>query len=170
MKQILIAGIGNIFLGDDGFGCEVIRELASRSTPPEWTIKDFGSRSYDLAYALTKNFDTIILVDATQRGDAPGTLYHMEIDLGSLTQSEPPVTDAHAMNPVVALQMAKSVGEITAKIYLVGCEPAIVESEDGQFGFSDPVQQAIPQAVAMIEQLARQELGERKTNNVEVIA
>src|ERR1051326_224399 len=150
MKRILVAGIGNIFLGDDGFGCEVVRQLAPRTVPPQVTVKDFGIRSYDLAYALIEDYDTIILVDAMRRGDAPGTTYHLQIDLSSLAKLDPATLDGHPINPVAALQMAQTVGLVTAKIYLVGCEPAILESEDGQLSLSNPVQQGVPQALAMI--------------------
>jgi hydrogenase maturation protease len=162
VKRILIAGIGNIFLGDDGFGCEVVRQLASTRLAAEVTVKDFGIRSYDLAYALVENFDLIILVDAAPRGDVPGTTYLIEIDpCGS---AEAPVADAHVMTPVRVLQMAQSVGPVTARLYLVGCEPEILEIEDGQIGLSEPVRRAVPQALTMIAALLADELGAKMKN------
>ncbi|MGH7848434.1 MAG: hydrogenase maturation protease, partial [Candidatus Binatia bacterium] len=73
--KILVAGIGNIFLGDDGFGVEVARELAKRKLPESVRVVDFGIRGFDLAYALLDGYDLTILVDAAPRGGLPGTLY-----------------------------------------------------------------------------------------------
>jgi len=171
VKHILIAGIGNIFLSDDAFGCDVARELAARELPVEVTVRDFGIKSYDLAYALAGNHDAIILVDATQRGDVPGTTYLVEIDPRELAELEPERPDAHTMNPINALKMALSVAPVTAKIYLVGCEPAKLESGDGEIGLSEPVQRAIPQAIELIERVLIQELARSvEIKKVEVIA
>jgi hydrogenase maturation protease len=171
LKRILIAGIGNIFLGDDGFGCEVAKALSARALAPEVAVRDFGIRSYDLAYALVENYGAIILVDATPRGDAPGTTCLIEIDQRAVAESEAECPDAHTMNPVNALKMAQSVGPVTAKIYLVGCEPAKLEGDDGEIGLSEPVQRAVPQAIGLIEALLKEELTESRENRkVEVIA
>jgi hydrogenase maturation protease len=171
LKRILIAGIGNIFFGDDAFGCEVARELSARTLPPEVTVRDFGIKSYDLAYALAAKFDAIVLVDAMPRGDRPGTTFLVEIEAGGLGELDVEMTDAHTMNPVNALKMAQSVGPVTAKIYLVGCEPAKLEGEDGEIGLSEPVQRAIPQAMELIEAVVREQLmGSTEHRNVEVIA
>jgi hydrogenase maturation protease len=171
LKRILIAGIGNIFLGDDAFGCEVARELSARAVPPEVTVRDFGIKSYDLAYALADKYDAIVLVDATPRGDPPGTTYLMEIEAGGLAELDAEITDAHTMSPVNALKMAQSVGPVTSKIYLVGCEPATLEAEDGEIGLSEPVQRAIPQAVELVQGMLSQELARRvEIKKVEVIA
>ncbi len=82
-ERILIAGIGNIFLGDDAFGVEVVRRLSrsARKLPDEVRIVDFGIRGFDLAYALMEGYEVAILVDATPRGGVPGTLYTIEPDL-----------------------------------------------------------------------------------------
>src|SRR5678815_1265709 len=127
MKRILIAGIGNIFLGDDAFGCEIAHELAHRAWKEDVQVIDFGVRGYDLAYALTGNYDLIILVDAAPRGGEPGTTYLVEIDLNELPDEPAVLQDAHTLNPVHALRMAQSIGGITAKLFLVGCEPAVLE-------------------------------------------
>jgi hydrogenase maturation protease len=171
VKRILVAGIGNIFLGDDAFGCDVARELSARALPAEVTVRDFGIESYDLAYALAENYEVIVLVDATPRGDAPGTTYLVEIDPRELAALEPESPDPHTMNPVNALKMAQSGGPITAKIYLVGCEPAKVEAEGGEIGLSEPVQRAIPQAIELIERVLTLELARSvEIKKVEVIA
>ena len=81
LPTVLVAGIGNMFLGDDGFGVEVVRRLAGRTLRPGVTIRDFGIRGFDLAFNLVDGADLTILVDATARGGAPGTLYTIEPDL-----------------------------------------------------------------------------------------
>ncbi len=153
MKRILVAGIGNIFFGDDGFGVEVAQALARRELPPAVRVIDFGIRSYDLAYALTDNYDAVILVDALSRGGEPGTLYLIEPDLAQLGALGDVVVDAHSMDPVRVLQLAESLGGIRAPPYLVGCEPAGLICVAGEFGLSEVVQAAVPKAVEMIEGL-----------------
>ena len=152
-KRILVAGIGNIFFGDDAFGCEVARELAQRKLPRGVRVTDFGIRSYDLAYAIMDNYDATILIDATPRGSPPGTIYLIESDLNELDQSPDEVVNAHSMNPVRVLQMVRSLGGKPRAFYVVGCEPAVLEPEEGHLGLSEPVQGAIAPAVEMIEKL-----------------
>jgi hydrogenase maturation protease len=159
MKRILVAGIGNIFLGDDGFGSEAARILSRQSLPNAIQVIDFGIRSYDLAYALTEDWSAIILLDAVPRGEKPGTIYQIEIDLEELERVDSGNVDPHGMNPVSVLLMAKSLGAISGKLYLVGCEPKILESEDGQLGLSQPVESAIPEALKMVQSLLCKELG-----------
>jgi hydrogenase maturation protease len=159
MKNILVAGIGNIFFGDDAFGCEVVRQLLERPVPAGVTIKDFGIRSYDLAYAIM-DAEVTILVDATPQGKTPGTIFLIEPDLNSLAGAE--VVNAHGMNPIRALQMVRAMGGRPGKLYLVGCEPAVLEPEEGAMGLSDAVQAAAPKAVAMIESLVGELLANRK--------
>jgi hydrogenase maturation protease len=159
MKNILVAGIGNIFFGDDAFGCEVVTQLLERPIPAGVTIRDFGIRSYDLAYAIM-DADTTILVDATPQGKTPGTIFLIEPDLNSLAAGE--VVNAHGMNPVRALQMVRAMGGRPGKLYLVGCEPAVLEPEEGAMGLSEAVQAAVPKAVEMIESLVGDLLAKRK--------
>jgi hydrogenase maturation protease len=159
MKKILIAGIGNIFLGDDAFGCEVLRELNQNALPDGVTAIDFGVRSYDLAYALNDGaYETIILVDATSRGGEPGTVFLIEPDLSRLEQFGQATVDAHSMNPVSVIQMAQALGGVNGKLYLVACEPAAMESEEGKLGLSERVQAAVPQAIGMIQSLINEVL------------
>jgi hydrogenase maturation protease len=160
MKKILIAGIGNIFHGDDGFGCEVIRELFRRKISDEVTVMDFGIRSYDLAYALTVGYDVTILIDAVSRGEKPGTIFLIEPDLNRLGELESTSVDAHSMNPVAVLQMAQSLGTVSGKLFLVGCEPGVLESDE--MGLSEPVRAAIPSAIEMIESLVTELLLENQ--------
>jgi hydrogenase maturation protease len=152
--SILIAGIGNIFLGDDAFGVEVAQRLAKRALPPNVRVRDFGIRSYDLAYALMEPWDLVILVDAVPRGGKPGTVYLIEPDLKQLMEAPADsALDPHSMDPVAVLQLAKNLGGETGRIMLVGCEPAAVEAEDGQTGLSKPVQAAVEEAIRLIEEL-----------------
>src|SRR5437763_1683978 len=151
--RILIAGIGNIFLGDDAFGVEVVRELAQRPWPDGVRVVDFGIRGHDLALALTDNYDAVVLVDAVPRGEPPGSTYMLEIDLCQLPKLESETLDTHSLNPVRALHMAQAFGGVSGKVFLVGCEPAVLETADGQFALSDAVQAAVPQARAVIEEL-----------------
>ncbi len=149
--RILIAGIGNIFFGDDGFGCEVAQQLAHRPLPERVRVIDFGIRSYDLAYAFTDGFDAVILVDAMARGESPGTIAVIEPDLTRLNEFENTTPDAHSLNPVSVLQLAQSLGPLPDKLLLVACEPAVLESEE--LGLSEPVRAAIPRAIEEIESI-----------------
>jgi hydrogenase maturation protease len=157
--RILVACIGNIFLGDDGFGTEVARRLAERSLPAEVTLKDFGIRGLDLTWALLDPWEFIILVDACPRGGDPGTVYVVEPDLAALSAADgqPATFEAHSMNPMNVLRMVQSMGGAKGRILIVGCEPADMGSdEEGRLGLSDPVQNAVEGAIARIESLIMQ--------------
>jgi hydrogenase maturation protease len=165
---VLIACIGNIFLGDDGFGCEVARAMAGRELPPNVRLVDFGIRGFDLAYALEDGHDVTIFVDATPRGGEPGTVYLIEPDLSELDDlpQEAAMIEPHGMNPMKVLALAKSMGAEFKKIYLVGCEPFYTGEEDeGYMGLSSMVQPAVNDAVRMIENLLAQ-IGREKTDAV----
>src|SRR5271163_675370 len=153
--SILIAGIGNIFLGDDAFGVEVTQRLASHKFPGRVKVIDFGIRGFDLAYALLDGSDVTILVDACPRGGKPGNLYVIEPDLNELDAPGTAQTsvDAHSMNPMNVIRMAKSMGGELKRILLVGCEPATLGPEEGQMGLSEPVAAAVNEAEAVIESL-----------------
>lgn len=161
MKRILIAGIGNIFLGDDAFGVEVVAELSRHSLPPEVRLKDFGIRSYDLAYELAEGYDAAILIDATPRGEAPGTVFLIEPDLTDLGALALESVDGHDMGPVRVLQMARALGGHPARIYLIGCEPGPLDSPDGRMGLSGAVQAAVQMAVERIQSLIGELLQEQ---------
>src|SRR3984893_283283 len=119
--RILVAGIGNIFLGDDAFGVEVARRLSGRELPQGVRVTDFGIRGYDLAYALLDGYDTTILVDACPQGQPAGTLYVIEPDLENLGGPEEGAVEAHSMNPLNVLRLAQSMGGRLKRILLVGC-------------------------------------------------
>jgi hydrogenase maturation protease len=159
-RRILVAGIGNIFLGDDGFGCEVAQRLATLNLPSYVRVVDFGIRGFDLAYALLDTYEVIILVDATPRGGQPGTLYVIEPDLEELDgmAAQEMVVEAHSMNPMKALGLAKSMGGELKRILIVGGEPATTGPEEGQIGLSEPVRAAVDEAIVMIESLIAKSL------------
>lgn len=160
---ILVAGIGNIFLGDDGFGVEVVRRLANRKLPQEVRVTDFGIRGFDLAYALQDGYETTILVDACPHGEVPGTLYVIEPDLKGLDDSETPqaTIEAHAMNPVSVLRMARAMNIEIKNVLLVGCEPETLGGEEGQMGLSASVEAAIDGAVRLVESLIDKVLSQK---------
>jgi hydrogenase maturation protease len=176
--RILIAGIGNIFFGDDAFGVEVAHRLMLRELPPSVRVTDFGIRGYDLAYALMDGYDVAILVDASPRGGVPGTIYTIEPDLQSIgaPQGHPaaPAIDGHSMDPMRVLTSVKALGGDFKKILVVGCEPeslgietaepapasdeiepfgALDEMPQGRMGLSAPVFAAVDVAVTVIESL-----------------
>jgi hydrogenase maturation protease len=157
-SKILIAGIGNIFLGDDGFGVEVARRLSECDFTGGVRVQDFGIRGYDLAYALLDGYDLTILVDAAPRGSSPGTLYVIEPEINQETVA----LDAHAMNPVSVLQLARSMGTVSGKLLLVGCEPATLGGEEGHMGLSEPVAAAVEQAATLVRKLVTEYLESEK--------
>jgi len=152
--RILIAGIGNIFLGDDAFGVEVARRLSVRQWPLNVRITDFGIRGYDLAYALLDGYDTTILIDACPRGEPAGTLYVVEPDLTNLGDDDDrnAAVEAHSMNPLNVLRLASSMGPLK-KVLLVGCEPETLGPEEGQMGLSTSVEASLDEAVKLVESI-----------------
>ena len=153
--SILVAGIGNIFLGDDAFGVEVVRRMAGLNLPASVRVADFGIRGFDLAYALQDGYETTILVDACPHGEPPGTLYVIEPDLKALDvpNAAPATVEAHAMNPMNVLRMAKAMNIEVKNVLLVGCEPETLGGEEGQMGLSAPVDAAVDEAVKLVESL-----------------
>jgi len=163
--RVLVAGIGNIFHGDDAFGVEVANSLLRRTLPPEARVVDFGIRGFDLAYALLDGYDVTILVDATARGSAPGTLYTIEIDGNAPAGLEEPPVDlaTHGMNPMRVLRMAQVMGGTLGRILLVGCEPETLGSEEeGQMGLSATVSAVVDTAADKVEELVAKILQESR--------
>jgi hydrogenase maturation protease len=163
---ILVAGIGNIFLGDDAFGVEVVRHLATRSLPAAVRVADFGIRGFDLAYALQDGYETTILVDACPHGEPPGTLYVIEPDLKAFDDPQA-VVEAHAMNPESVLRMARAMNIAVKNVLLVGCEPETLGGEEGQMGLSAPVEAAVQDAVKLVESLIDKVLGNREPDSTQ---
>lgn len=155
--QVLIAGIGNIFLGDDAFGVEAVAELARRKLPAHVTVRDFGIRGMDLAYALLEGYGAVILVDALPRGGHPGQLYVIQPELDREPADAPeqsPLIETHSMDPMRVLRLVQAMGGNLDRILVVGCEPAPVDDyEDMAPGLSDAVRAAVPQAADLIVQL-----------------
>ncbi len=122
---VLVAGVGNIFLGDDGFGVEVARRLTDRTLPDGARVADFGTLGLHLAYQLLDGYDTLILIDTMARGKAPGTLYVFEPDPADVGSES---VDAHGLDPAAVLSMVRLLGGTIGRTIVVGCEPAeIVE-------------------------------------------
>jgi hydrogenase maturation protease len=145
--SILIAGIGNIFLGDDGFGVEVVRQLADRNSSDSVRIVDFGIRGLDLVYALQDGYETTILIDAYPHGQAPGTVSVVELDANEASDSTGNFLEPHSMHPMNVLRMARSMHGPLKRVLLVGCEPATLGGDEGHMGLSEPVEAAVAEAV-----------------------
>ncbi|MET9887970.1 hydrogenase maturation protease [Streptomyces sp. NPDC006430] len=154
--RILVAGIGNVFLGDDGFGVETVRRLSEPGSrlPDHVEVVDIGVRGVHLAYQLLDGYDTLVLVDATARGGAPGTLYLIEATEGEPGTLAPqgPVLDGHRMSPDAVLALLDTLcagtgGTPPRRILVVGCEPDCLEEG---IGLSAPVAAAVPEAVRMV--------------------
>lgn len=170
MSGILVAGIGNVFLGDDGFGVEVVRRLTARIAANQWPqcpvgvcVKDFGIRGIDLCYALLDGVDAAILVDGTQRGGTPGSLYVIEPSADDMTMPQaddlyasPVLMSPHEMDPVQVLRAVRMMGGSCGDVVVIGCEPAdfgCANGEEGRMGLSEPVAAAVGKAIDMIEAL-----------------
>jgi hydrogenase maturation protease len=156
--SILVAGIGNIFLGDDAFGSAVARGLLKRAWPENVQVVDFGIRGFDLAFALLDRYDAVILIDAAPRGSAPGSLYVIEPDLNALDPNDAAV-EMHGMNPMRVMAVARSMGAQLGRVYLVGCEPSpetLDPNGSGVLGLSDAVLGSLDKAVKIVEDLVTQ--------------
>jgi hydrogenase maturation protease len=148
--RVLVAGVGNMFLGDDGFGPAVAAALRTRTWPAGVAIADFGIRGVDLAFALTSGIDAAILIDAVARGGAPGTLYVIE----PAAAAGPPELQPHALDPARVLALAASLGTPPAYVRVVGVEPACLDDDgDLAVGLSDPIARAIGPAVELVARL-----------------
>ncbi len=146
-KRVLVAGIGNIFNSDDGFGCEVARRLVERGVPDDVTAGDFGIRGIHLAYELLEGYEALVLVDATPQGGEPGTLYLIEIGADDVAKGP---ADAHSMDPQQVIAQVRALGRTDLRIVLVGCEPASVEEG---IGLSPVVAAAVDGAVDAVLEL-----------------
>ncbi|MBX5491012.1 MAG: hydrogenase maturation protease [Chloroflexi bacterium] len=158
-RRILVAGIGNIFLGDDAFGVVVAQRLREGALPAGVQVVDFGIRGFDLAYALLDEPDLTVLVDALPRGGAPGTLYVLAPELSALEDLSAPALETHSIDPLTVLSLVKTLGGEPRRVLVVGCEPATCEpGADGEFGLSPPVAAAVEEAVAVVQRLVARAL------------
>ena len=150
--RTLVAGVGNIFQRDDAFGVEVIRLLESRPVPPGVKVADFGIRGVHLVYELLDGCDLFVLVDAAQRGCAPGTITVLEVEPTDMA-SPSGVLDAHGLAPDQVFAMLNSMGSRPGRSLVVACEPADVSAG---MGLSDQVRDALPHAVRAVEEILEQ--------------
>ena len=161
-KRVMIAGVGNMFMKDDGFGGAVIKRILNKKFPDGVEVKDFGTGGLKLAYDLMKGYDGLILLDASTRGEPPGTLYVIEPNEGDinpdLEQGGP--IDPHGADPATVLRFVKSIGSWPAKVLIVACEPETVD--DFEIGLSNPVNAAIDKAVEMVEDIVKEIYSEAK--------
>lgn len=153
-RRTLVAGVGNVFLGDDGFGVEVARRLAEAALPHWVTVADYGTSGMHLAYDLADGYDTAILIDAAPRGQQPGTITVLEIEPGQRAHPEEGgaleasrLLDAHGMQPDLVLGMLGLLGATACRILVIGCEPA---STGYRIGLSDAVAAAVDEAVRIV--------------------
>jgi hydrogenase maturation protease len=165
MSGVLIAGVGNVFKGDDAFGVEVVQRLARKTLPDGVKVVDFGIRGIDLTYALLDGYRAAVLVDTVRRGGEPGTVYIIEPDWpsgGEVTPDELLITP-HDLDPAKVLRLVKALGGRCERLVLVGCEPQTFGDEDeGAVGLSPPVAAAVDEAVPAIETLIGELLEEEK--------
>ena len=161
--RVLVAGIGNVFFGDDGFGVEVAARLAGETLPAGVRVEDFGIRGVHLAYELLNGYDLTILVDASPRGEAPGTLYVIEPELDdsradAARAAEVPLVDAHGMEPDVVFGLLRALGGTPGRVLVVGCEP---EDAGERMGLSAPVAGAVDEAAKLVRSLIEEETADR---------
>lgn len=157
VAQILIAGVGNAWLTDDGFGGDVVNALSEREMPEGVMVLDFGTGGLNLAYEVMRGYDGLILLDASEQGEPPGTLYVMEVDEESVVKGieDGEALDPHAMDPGSVLRFVRSVGGWPGKVIVIGCEP---ESVDSGYGVTEVVANAVAPAVDLVLETVR-ELG-----------
>jgi hydrogenase maturation protease len=160
--RVLVAGIGNVFLGDDGFGVEVIGRLDRTAIPETVDVVDYGIRGVHLAYELlARPYGVLILVDAVPTGQAPGTVSVLEVAQEEIVD-EPlpadafhgPVVDGHGMTPQAVLNLLRTLGGQIGRVLVVGCEP---ESVEERMGLAPPVEAAVERAADLVAQVAREE-------------
>ena len=157
--KVLVAGVGNIFLGDDGFGSEVARRLAAQPLPAGVKVEDYGIRGVHLAYELLDGYDGVVLVDAVGNGDPPGTItvFEPELDRDAVPdKSGVGVMNAHGMQPDAVLNMLASLGGEIGRVVVVGCE---AETFDERIGLSPAVERMVDDAVAVAREMALEMVG-----------
>jgi hydrogenase maturation protease len=153
--RVLVAGVGNVFLGDDAFGVEVVHELGRRSQPEGVRVADFGIRGLDLTYALLDGYEAVVVVDAAPRGGTPGTLYVLEVQPPDGAEVAEVGVEGHNLDPVRVLRLAAALGSPVRRLFVVGCEPGPppAEAEEMVAGLSEPVRAAVAGAVGLVEEL-----------------
>jgi hydrogenase maturation protease len=152
---ILVAGIGNIFQGDDAFGVEVVRRLSQRTLSAKVRVVDFGVRGLDLVYALQDGYETTILIDAFAHGQAPGTVSLVKPDEEEIKAVASHFVDPHSMHPTNVLHMAKAMNIPLKRVLLIGCEPVNLGGDEGLMGLSEQVERGVEEAVKVTEALVK---------------
>lgn len=152
-KRILVAGVGNVFHGDDGFGVHVARALLEMEDdlPEAVQVTDFGIRSYDLAFAMLDGYESVVLVDAVSRNASPGTVFLLDADVDSLTGHAP--LDGHSMNPNTIMSLVQMMGGFDGRLFVVGCEPAELTPRNGEMALTPAVRDAVGDAVDLVQRL-----------------
>ena len=155
-KQILVAGVGNAWMQDDGFGGEVARRLGERDMPSGVTVMEFGSGGLDLAYEIMRGYHALVLLDVSRQGGEPGTLYVIEPDPdefgGAIEDGE--AINPHGMDPKTVLRFVSAVGGFSGKVVVIACEPA--EIDDLGIGLSPAVEGAVARAVDLVAETVGQ--------------
>jgi hydrogenase maturation protease len=146
--KVLVAGVGNVFLGDDGFGVQVAARLAGEAMPAGVRVADFGIRGVHLAYELLDGYDGLILVDAVPQGGPPGTLYVIEPDAAA-DAAPALLMDAHSMAPGTVFALLQGLGGTLHRAVVVGCEPAEITD---RMGLSDVVAAAVERALPLVRE------------------
>jgi hydrogenase maturation protease len=151
-KQILVAGVGNAWLQDDAFGGEVARRIEAQGVPDGVTVMDVGTGGLDLAYELMRGYDALVLIDASSRGEEPGTLYVIEPDLADFAPSieDGDAINPHGMDPATVLRFVNAAGGFSGKVVVIGCEPG--EVEEVGLGLTPAVEAAVAHAVRLVLQ------------------
>ncbi|MGI8528920.1 MAG: hydrogenase maturation protease [Geodermatophilaceae bacterium] len=162
--RVLVAGIGNIFLSDDGFGVEVARRLGQRDLPADVEVVDIGIRGMHLAYQLLDGYEALLLIDAAPRGGQAGDLYLIEPDLAAIPEDDGALLNAHGMEPDAVLSLIKTMARdqsepLIERVLLIGCEPQTVEEG---MGLSPPVAAAVEAALSMVERVLANELSDTR--------
>ena len=150
--RVFVVGVGNIFLGDDGFGVEVATRMRRRPIPDGVRVDDFGIRGVHLAYELLEGYDLVILVDTVDLRDTPGTISVLEPEVGGEGDVLP---DAHDLDPVAVMGLLRGLGGSVGRMLVVGCQPATMQE---QMGLSAPVEGAVEDAIRVVEELVREHL------------
>ncbi|MEA2145476.1 MAG: hydrogenase maturation protease [Solirubrobacteraceae bacterium] len=150
LRSILVAGVGNAWMRDDGFGGEVARRLEARELPADVAVMDAGTGGLDLAYEVMRGYDALVIVDASVQGGAPGTLYVMEPDEASVPGAiqDGETLNPHGMDPATVLRFLKAAGAWPGRVVVIGCEPADIERVG--WGLSEVVSAAVDRAVDLV--------------------
>ena len=150
--MILVAGVGNIFFGDDAFGSDVARRMIGRFESPKARVIDFGIRALDLTYALCDGYEAVIIIDTFAQGGEPGTIYVVEPESNEFDNA-PAMIEAHGMHVGHVLAAARSMGAPLANVWIVGCEPQTFGPDEGKMGLSSPVAASVEPAIQVVESL-----------------